>query len=111
MLDKRSNPVETTVNLPQYNSISRIEEKPYERVRYDKIQSSEEHPYAQLQPSTSRLAVHEDSQGTTEERSNLLRLVFLKMNEKLNKTLLHIHPQVQNSRSYFSSLGDLSFGQ
>lgn len=69
--------METTANLPQYNSISRIDEKPYERVRYDKIQS-EEHPYAQLQPSTSRLAVHEDSQGSIEERSNLLRLVFIK---------------------------------
>lgn len=71
--DKKNNALETNLNLPQYNSINRIEEKPYERVRYDKIQPTEEHPYAQLQPSSSRSAVHEDAQGTTEERATLLR--------------------------------------
>lgn len=55
----------------QYSSTSESE-KPYERVKYDKM-SPKEHPYAQLQPVTSRSVTHEENQSTPEERMNLLR--------------------------------------
>jgi hypothetical protein len=45
---------------------------PYEKVKYDKIKSKE-HPYAQLQPTTSRQAVLEETNLVCEERTSLLR--------------------------------------
>ncbi|XP_057664045.1 uncharacterized protein LOC130898635 [Diorhabda carinulata] len=45
---------------------------PYERVKYDKINSNE-HPYAQLQPNVSRQLEPEENRASSEERINLLR--------------------------------------
>ncbi|CAG9824082.1 unnamed protein product [Phaedon cochleariae] len=58
-----------------HSSISQADDtfSPYERVKYDKIDSKQEHPYARLQPTTSRQAAVEEEGGGSEERINLLR--------------------------------------
>ncbi|KAG5891469.1 hypothetical protein JTB14_004412 [Gonioctena quinquepunctata] len=68
------NGVEQRPSVSQHSSISQADEtfSPYERVKYDKIKSKE-HPYAQLQPTSSRPALTEESGSTSEERVNLLR--------------------------------------
>ncbi|XP_030761921.1 uncharacterized protein LOC115886770 isoform X2 [Sitophilus oryzae] len=71
------NGLDPRLSVSQHSSISQADENfsTYERVKYDKI-NSKEHPYAQLQPTTSRPFVHEvnePGQSTSEERVNLLR--------------------------------------
>nr|XP_023012825.1 dentin sialophosphoprotein isoform X1 [Leptinotarsa decemlineata] len=69
-----SNGVEQRPSISQHSSLSQADEtfSPYERVKYDKIKSKE-HPYAQLQPTTSRCAVTEEIGSISEERITLLR--------------------------------------
>ncbi|KAJ8921754.1 hypothetical protein NQ315_010665 [Exocentrus adspersus] len=69
------NGVESRPSISQHSSISQADDtfSPYERVKYDKI-NSKEHPYAQLQPSSVRSAVFEEDPSSSEERVNLLRV-------------------------------------
>ncbi|KAJ8971369.1 hypothetical protein NQ317_016564 [Molorchus minor] len=70
------NGIESRPSISQHSSLSQADDtfSPYERVKYDKIKSKE-HPYAQLQPTTSRPAVYnEEAPSTSEERMNLLRV-------------------------------------
>lgn len=64
---------ETRPSISQHSSISQADDafSPYERVKYDKIKSRE-HPYAQLQPNTSRSVFYEEN-PVPEERTTLLR--------------------------------------
>lgn len=48
-----SNGVEARRSISQHSSLSQADFSPYERVKYDKI-NSREHPYDQLQPTASR---------------------------------------------------------
>ncbi|KAL3278972.1 hypothetical protein HHI36_016490 [Cryptolaemus montrouzieri] len=48
-----ANGVEARHSLSQQSSLSQADFSPYERVKYDKI-NSREHPYEQLQPTTSQ---------------------------------------------------------
>ncbi|KAL1492012.1 hypothetical protein ABEB36_012518 [Hypothenemus hampei] len=59
-------------SISQHSSISQADESfsPYERVKYDKIKSKKEHPYAQVQPAASRPPLYEEN---AEERAVLLR--------------------------------------
>ena len=68
------NGIETRPSISQHSSISQADDtsSPYEKVKYDKIKSKE-HPYAQLQPTTSRQAVLEEAKLGCEERTSLLR--------------------------------------
>lgn len=68
------NGIEPRPSISQHSSISQADDafSPYERVKYDKIKSKE-HPYAQLQPTTSRPIVVTEETPIIEERSNLLR--------------------------------------
>ncbi|XP_008201293.1 dentin sialophosphoprotein isoform X2 [Tribolium castaneum] len=68
------NGVEPRPSLSQHSSITQADDNssPYEKVKYDKIKSKE-HPYAQLQPTTSRQAALEENKLVGEERTNLLR--------------------------------------
>lgn len=47
------NGIESRRSLSQHSSMSQADFSPYERVKYDKI-NSREHPYDQLQPMVSR---------------------------------------------------------
>ncbi|CAG9853797.1 unnamed protein product [Phyllotreta striolata] len=69
-----ANGIEQRPSVSQHSSISQNDENfsPYERVKYDKIKSKE-HPYAQLQPNSTRPMLPEEVVGTSEERVNLLR--------------------------------------
>ncbi|KAF7284312.1 hypothetical protein GWI33_022296 [Rhynchophorus ferrugineus] len=69
------NGLDTRLSVSQHSSISQVDEtfSTYERVKYDKI-NSREHPYAQLQPTTSRpFEENPSGQSSPEERVNLLR--------------------------------------
>ncbi|XP_044258550.1 dentin sialophosphoprotein isoform X2 [Tribolium madens] len=68
------NGVEPRPSLSQHSSITQADDNssPYEKVKYDKIKSKE-HPYAQLQPTTSRQAALEENKLLGEERTTLLR--------------------------------------
>jgi hypothetical protein len=68
------NGVEARPSISQHSSMSQADDNfsPYEKVKYDKIKSKE-HPYAQLQPTTSRQAVLEETNLVCEERTSLLR--------------------------------------
>lgn len=68
------NGIDQRPSVSQHSSISQNDENfsPYERVKYDKIKSTE-HPYAQLQPNLSRQSEPEENHATSEERINLLR--------------------------------------
>lgn len=63
------------VSISQHSSISQADDafSPYERVKYDKIKSKKEHPYAQVQPTTSRPVIYEDGHTSSDERVTLLR--------------------------------------
>ncbi|KAJ8962304.1 hypothetical protein NQ318_018283, partial [Aromia moschata] len=70
------NGIDSRPSISQHSSLSQADDtfSPYERVKYDKIKSKE-HPYAQLQPTTSRPAVYdEEAPSTSDERINLLRV-------------------------------------
>nr|CAI5863925.1 unnamed protein product [Callosobruchus analis] len=68
-----ANGLEARPSISQHSSISQADDafSPYERVNYDKIQSKE-HPYAQLQPTTSRITTAEEHH-TSQEGLSLLR--------------------------------------
>ncbi|XP_066152607.1 uncharacterized protein [Euwallacea fornicatus] len=68
----KSSEVRTSVS--QHSSMSQADDafSPYERVKYDKIKSKKEHPYAQVQPPSSRTVVYEEG-PISEERITLLR--------------------------------------
>ncbi|XP_050498772.1 uncharacterized protein LOC126879629 isoform X4 [Diabrotica virgifera virgifera] len=70
-----ANGVDQRPSISQHSSISQNDDNfsPYERVKYDKINNSTEHPYAQVQPNTSRPILVEENNGSSEERINLLR--------------------------------------
>lgn len=64
-------------SISQHSSMSQADDfSPYERVKYDKIKNKE-HPYAQVQPNTSRLTLQEENQIGSEERLSLIRLVVI----------------------------------
>ncbi|XP_019864654.2 clumping factor A isoform X2 [Aethina tumida] len=61
-------------SISQHSSMSQADDfSPYERVKYDKIKNKE-HPYAQVQPNTSRLTLQEENQIGSEERLSLIRV-------------------------------------
>ncbi|XP_072379276.1 uncharacterized protein [Diabrotica undecimpunctata] len=69
-----ANGLDQRPSISQHSSISQNDDNfsPYERVKYDKINSTE-HPYAQVQPNTSKPILVEENNGSSEERINLLR--------------------------------------
>lgn len=72
-----SNGIEQRPSISQHSSISQADDSfsPYERVKYDKIKAKE-HPYAQVQPTTSRQIVYEENlPSNSEERATLLRFI------------------------------------
>ncbi|XP_050297071.1 uncharacterized protein LOC126736650 isoform X2 [Anthonomus grandis grandis] len=71
-----SNRPNVRTSISQHSSISQADDtfSPYERVKYDKIKSKLEHPYAQVQPANSRPAVNEENLASIEERVTLLRV-------------------------------------
>ncbi|ERL86478.1 uncharacterized protein LOC109540707 isoform X1 [Dendroctonus ponderosae] len=66
---------EVRSSISQHSSISQADDtfSPYERVKYDKIKSKKEHPYAQVQPTSLRPPVYEETHTSSEERITLLR--------------------------------------